>query len=177
MIQLIPVIHPTELNTDFRQIYEETFPPDERREWNKLTELIGNDHFSLNEIYHQEKFAGFISIWNLGEFSFIEHFAIRDTERGKGIGTRIIRQIIAQISTPVILEVEEPHTLSARKRIGFYERLNFWVSDGDYCQPPYAIDKNKVKMLLMSYPNRIQPENFAGIKNRIHDVVYQYHEK
>jgi len=176
MTQLIPVTNSTKLNTEFRQIYEEAFPSDERREWNQLIELIRNTHYSLNEIYHQKKFIGFISIWNLQEFCFIEHFAIRETERGKGIGTRILKQILTQISTPVILEVEEPFTEAALKRIDFYKRLNFRISEEEYYQPPYSIEKNKVKMLLMSFPKRIQPEGFAEIMVRIHTMVYQYYE-
>lgn len=174
MIQLHPVINPDKLNSDFKQIYKASFPEDERREWTQLLELLGNAQFSLNEIYDQQKFLGFISIWNLNEFRFIEHFAIRDEEQKKGYGTQTIEQVLSMSSKPVILEVEEPFTNTARKRISFYERLNFSVNAGSYFQPPYSIKKNSVKMILMSYPTIIYPEYSERIKARIHDRVYGY---
>lgn len=175
MIELIPVTNSSELSTEFKQIYEEAFPQDERREWQQLIELLKIPQFCLNEIFHQQKFIGFYSIWNLSGFNFIEHFAIRDTERGKGFGSQAIHQILTRISTPLFLEVEESFTDAARKRIKFYEKLNFTLSDGVYYQPPYSIGKNKVKMLLMSYPESIIPDDFAAIQSGIHEVVYQTH--
>ena len=174
MIQLHPVINPDKLNFDLKQIYEGLFPEDERREWTQLTELLHNTQFSLNEIYDQHNFLGFISVWNLTEFSFIEHFAIRPTKQGKGYGTEALNQVLSMNSKPVILEVEEPFTETARKRILFYERLNFTVNDNSYFQPPYSIEKNSVKMLLMSYPKKIEPEYFGIIKAHIHSKVYGY---
>jgi ribosomal protein S18 acetylase RimI-like enzyme len=174
MIQLHPVINPDKLNFDLKQIYEASFPEDERREWKQLLELLNNTQFCLYEIYDQQKILGFISIWNLTEFSFIEHFAIQDAEQGKGYGTQVIEHVLSMNSKPIILEVEEPITENARKRIAFYERLNFAVNDFNYFQPAYSPEKRSIKMLLMSYPSNIYPEIFEGIKDRIHHEVYGY---
>ena len=84
MIQLLSVINPGRLNCEFRQIYESSFPEDERRDWVQLLDLLDNKHFKLYEIYHQARFLGFITVWDLEEFSFIEHFAIQANEQGKG---------------------------------------------------------------------------------------------
>jgi len=176
MIQLVPISNLKELNADFRQIYEEAFPPDERRNWHQLAELLTNPIFSLNGIYQEQQLIGILLIWNLDDFSFIEHFAIRDSMRGNGFGSQVIQQLIMQISNPVILEVEEPFTSDALKRITFYKRLNFSLFDGEYYQPPYSDEKNKVKMLLMSYPEKIEPEVFPWIKKRIYQTVYQLNE-
>jgi ribosomal protein S18 acetylase RimI-like enzyme len=177
MIQLHPVTNLDKLNFDLKQIYETSFPADERREWTQLLELLNYTQFSLNEIYDQQKFLGFISIWNLTEFSFIEHFAIRVDEQGKGYGTQAIKQVLSMNSKPVILEVEEPFTENARKRIAFYERLNFTVNNFSYFQPAYSAEKNCIRMLLLSHPTRIYPEDFERIKDRILDRVYGYKTK
>ncbi len=172
MIQLLPGTNPQKLNSDFKQIYETSFPDDERRDWNPFLELLNNKQFSLNEIYDQQKFIGFISIWDLTEFSFIEHFAIRAAEQGKGYGTQTIEHLLSINSKPIILEVEEPLTETARKRIAFYERLNFRVNTFCYFQPPYSIEKASIKMLLLSYPTKISPEDFERIKDQIYHCVY-----
>jgi ribosomal protein S18 acetylase RimI-like enzyme len=173
MIQLHPATNPDKLNLQLKQIYESSFPEDERREWKQLLELLNNAQFCFYEIYDQQKILGFISIWNLTEFSFIEHFAIQDTDQGKGYGTQTIKKVLSMNSKPVILEAEEPFTENARKRIAFYERLNFSVNNFSYFQPAYSTEKNSIKMLLMSYPTIIYPEDFKRIKDRIHDQVYE----
>ncbi len=174
MIQLVSVTNPDKLNFEFKQIYESSFPEDERREWSQLLDLLHNKQFNLYEIYIQEKFIGFISVWDLMEFSFIEHFAITDTEQGKGYGTQALNRVLLMSSRPVILEVEEPFTEKARKRISFYERLNFSLNTGSYFQPPYSIGKSSVKMQLMSYPKKMETSDFEKIKAHIHDSVYGY---
>lgn len=173
VIQLVCVSESSELTNGFRTIYEDAFPPDERREWKQINDLLGNRDFSLMGIYHHQTLIGIVSIWDLPEFRFLEHFAICDSERGKGFGTKVIQQIVAQGSTPVILEVEIPNTETALNRIKFYERLNFTVCEDEYFQPPYSIDKSEVKMLLMSYPEPILKDNFQLIKNKIHASVYK----
>jgi ribosomal protein S18 acetylase RimI-like enzyme len=173
---LISISDSTELTCEFRAIYEEAFPPDERREWPQMLELLNNQHFSLEGIYHQQKIIGMLSVWNLAGFRFLEHFAIRESERKKGYGTLVVNQLLAGNSTPLILEVEEPITETAQKRIQFYERFNFSVCKREYFQPPYSIDKNKVKMLLMSYPDKINDDSFPQIKASIYQLVYGFND-
>ena len=177
MIQLHPVKNSDRLNSDFKEIYETSFPDDERREWTQLLEILDNKQFILNEIYDQQKYLGFISIWNLTEFNFIEHFAIRNTEQGKGYGTQTMEHVLSTNSKPIVLEIEEPLTETARKRMEFYERLNFTVNDFSYFQPPYSIGKSSVKLLLMSYPAKIKPEDFERIKDQIYHWVYGHNNE
>lgn len=161
------------MNSDLQQIYEESFPANERREWNQLIDLLKNDLFTFNGIYHQQQLIGLITFWDLNGFCFIEHFAIRNTEQGKGYGTQVIK-LLEQNDNILILEVEEPFTEIAKKRISFYARLNFSVNEASYFQPAYSIEKNSVKLLLMSYPQKINFPDFENIKIQIHDQVYGF---
>ena len=174
MIQLIWVTNPEKLNVDFKHTYESSFPTNEQRELNQLLDLLGSIEFKLYEIYFQENFIGFISVWDLTEFSFIEHFAICTKHQGKGYGTQVLNQVLSMNSRPVVLEVEQPSTETARKRISFYEQFSFSVNAGNYFQPPYSSEKGSVKMLLMSYPTKIRTSDFERIKAEIHNRVYGY---
>ncbi|MDO9614863.1 MAG: hypothetical protein Q7J86_10115 [Bacteroidota bacterium] len=69
--------------------------------------------------------------------------------------------------------MEDQISNDARRRIAFYESVGFSVCDGFYYQPPYSPDKNKVKMLLMSFPEKILPPEFEAIKMQIYREVYQ----
>ncbi len=172
MIQLVSVTQSSVLNYGFKAIYEEAFPLDERRDWTQMIELLNHEAFCFMGIYLHEEIIGFISFWNLTEFTFIEHFAIKKIERGKGFGSQIFHQVLNHVRMPVVLEVEEPLSSDAKKRIEFYERMKFSVFEGSYYQPPYSIEKKSVKMLLMSYPNRISKADFVTIKSSIYASVY-----
>ncbi len=117
MIQLIPVSNSMGLNDDLKRIYINSFPPDERRDWQEMKELLHHSNFSL-----------------------------------------------------------EPANDAALRRIAFYERLGFSVCEGIYCQPPYSADKNEVKMLLMSFPERILTLELTEIKTQIYREVYQQND-
>jgi hypothetical protein len=173
-IRLIRLTDSSELTHKFRIIYEEAFPPDEQREWLQIIDLLSNPSFNFFGIFDRERIIGLLSVWNLDEFHFVEHFAIQDTDRGQGFGNQVIQLLQCRISTPLILEVEEPLTEMAQKRVAFYKRLNFHLCDLEYYQPPYSISKIRVKMLLMSFPEKLFQDSLLQVKARIYDSVYQF---
>lgn len=172
MIHQIPLLNSLEIDDDLKQIYFDSFPPEERRDWPQLIELLNNPLYNLLQIYSLNQFVGFISIWKLSGFYFIEHFAIRESERKKGHGIEVIRQLIQQKLVPVVIEVEEPFSDEACRRIRFYESLNFKINQNTYFQPPYSIGKKAVKMHLMSYPDEIQQKDFENTKTQIYQWIY-----
>lgn len=176
MINIIPVSSPIALTDELCQIYSQSFPADERREWTEIPELLCSPHFRLSQVCKNQEIIGLIAVWNFSDFTFIEHFAIRESARGQGIGSVVLKMVLADNQKPIILEAEEPFTDEARRRIVFYERLGFSVCEGIYFQPPYAAGKNKVKMLLMSFPSKTIPLEFDEIKNRLYRDVYKYNE-
>lgn len=162
-----------ELSHDLKNIYIDSFHPDERREWDEMPTLLSHPQFRLNQVIYEQKLIGFITTWNLLNFTFIEHFAIDESVQGKGLGTQIIKQVMEENSTMLVLEVEEPTDELTRRRISFYKRLGFSVCEGTYYQPPYSPDKCKVKMLLMSDVEKITPLEFDQIKTQLYQEVYQ----
>ncbi|MFA5330215.1 MAG: GNAT family N-acetyltransferase [Prolixibacteraceae bacterium] len=174
MIQLHPIKRLQDLNPDFRQIYEDSFPEDERREWDQFADLFQKTEFAIFEIYDPTQFLGFIAVWNLHKFSFIEHFAIRSNLRNKGFGSNAMKKFLTENFHPVILETEDLQTEEAQKRISFYERLNFCAFNENYYQPAYSKEKKKVKMILMRYPKIKNPTDFETFKSEIHRTVYSH---
>ena len=174
MIQLITASDSIGLDDDLKQIYIHSFPPDERREWHELKELLHHPNFSLNKMLYGGELIGLISLWNFSEFVFIEHFALREPMRGKGIGSQVLKLVIEETSTKVVVEVEEPTNEMARRRIAFYERLGFLVCEGIYYQPSYTPEKSQVRMLLLSFPERILTSELDEIKTQLYREVYKY---
>ena len=174
MINFILGSNLQELNDPVKQIYIDSFPADERREWPELNQVLHNSIFSLTPIMKQQKIIGLISTWNLHDLLFIEHFAIEKTFQGKGLGSQVLTRIIHAKSVRVVVEVEPPTNELSQRRITFYERLGFSTCEITYWQPPYSPDKIKVKMLLMSFPDKVQPLEFMKIKTQLYTNVYQW---
>ena len=173
MIHITPVSNSLELNEELQLIYIDSFPPDERREWEDLKELLHHSGFTLNKIFNNTDLIGLICLWNLQDWLYIEHFAIIEPMQNQGFGTLILNQLIEKKATKIVLEVEEPTTLSAQRRIAFYNRLGFRICEDIYYQPPYSPNKNKVKMLLMSFPEELNSIDFEKTKAQIYQVIYQ----
>ena len=174
MIQLEVLTEITDCYNSFvKELYESTFPADERRNWDDLLTLCrSNPAHTFNLILKGEKPAGFLISWQLEDFVFMEHFAVDHHLRGRGIGKEVIRLWLSRQDSPVLLEVEPPVHADQKRRIVFYEQLGFRLHDVEYWQPPYSPDKHVLPMKLMSYGNLDVESRFAEIKRVLQSVVY-----
>lgn len=172
-INLLPVNDQTEFQPGFKALYEQAFPADERRDWEQLTGMISTDRLTIFQIFCDHQFIGFINLWNLPGFIFIEHVAILPEMRSKGFGREVLERIQERAEKPVILEVEEPISSEATKRIQFYTSLNFRTNPGTYYQPPYHESKKAVKMIILSFPELLNERAFNQAKNQLYHYVYQ----
>ncbi|VVC03697.1 Acetyltransferase (GNAT) domain protein [Candidatus Bilamarchaeum dharawalense] len=151
-----------------KKIYETSFPPEEKRD---LTEkLFTNPNYSLLAVL-EEDIIGFLSVWDLGNFVFIEHFAVVKELRDQGIGTKMLVQYLSDHNN-VILEVEMPQTEDQYLRIKFYEKIGFKLCVYPYVQPSYGPGKPPVSLFLMSYPRTLGSDDFAAIKEKLYKTVY-----
>ncbi|HLC64567.1 MAG TPA: GNAT family N-acetyltransferase [Candidatus Nanoarchaeia archaeon] len=160
---------------EFREawkIYESSFPSDEKRTLELQKELIKNKQYNFFIVIKDRVLVAIITDWNFEYFLFVDHFAIKEEFRGKGIGTGLLREYLSKNKQKIVLEVERPETEIATKRIKFYEKIGFKLNTFDYIQPPYGKDKNPVPMLLMTYPEKINKSEFSSIREKLHITVY-----
>ncbi|MDE5811608.1 MAG: GNAT family N-acetyltransferase [Muribaculaceae bacterium] len=158
---------------DCRQIldlYERAFPADERRPIGEFCDLVATDTVSLRAIFVDNLFAGFITMWHFGKFSYIEHFALDPEQRGRGIGSRVLGMLSGLLARPVVLEAEPP-SLSplAARRIEFYHRNGFDIISTDYVQPPYGPGLNPVNLYLLA----TEPLNADEVASELKKQVYK----
>lgn len=159
----------------FKELYETSFPAEERREWGKIVRFAeeASHPLSFYEILWKGKAAGFLTAWDLPDgWMYVEHFVVAEPLRGKGIGEQAIRLFCASHSK-VVLEVELPSMgKTAQRRIAFYERCGFAPhEDFEYIQPSYGEGLPEVEMMLMTYG-----ENRAGlyeIASLLKRIVYE----
>lgn len=154
------------------QLYEQAFPAHERRPWNEQLHLIKTGRLYADSITLNEDFAGFIFYWQLTDFVFIEHFAIAENVRGKGMGSKIVQQFKDRFDT-IVLETE-PLGISAdaSRRITFYEKAGFVLFDEAYMQPPYVQGGSWFPMRLLYHKPDNRNISFDQVKREIYAEVY-----
>jgi len=154
------------------RLYESAFPPDERRDLEKQKALFARRGYRLFAAVDGSEMVGLLSLWEFGDFVFMEHLAVREELRGKGVGAAILREYLKGGKGKILLEVEPPRTAVQKKRVAFYQKLGFVLNQYPYIQPPYGPEKKPVPMLIMSHPDEIGEAEFTEARRKIHTVVY-----
>jgi len=156
----------------FFSLLESDFCLDERK--TKINELKAFDdsNFSPNFIYDNQTLVGYICFWEFEKFLYIEHFAILNSMRGTGQGSKFLKEFSEKFNKPIILEVELPENEVAIKRIKFYERLGYHLNNFPYTQPAYQPESKPVEMFVMSYGTTLSKSDFSAFTKTIKKIVY-----
>jgi len=154
-------------------LYESAFPEKERRDWEKLLDMIENTpDMSLQLIEADTQVIGFLVLWSLEDWSFLEYFAIDPEHRGKNYGAQVMQHLMDLNHTKLILEVEPPKTDDAARRIHFYERSGLHCLPFNYLQPFYSNPEQSYPMLLMSNAVKKEEAYFTEVISLIKRHVY-----
>ncbi|PKF72378.1 GNAT family N-acetyltransferase [Chryseobacterium sp. PMSZPI] len=149
--------------------YTGTFPIDEQRDKEQFLDLFSNPKVKMMSVEHEAEAIGYLILWELSSFVFVEHFEVFETFRSKKLGSHIVGHLLENYPS-VILEIE-PADLSedAQRRYSFYQRNNFSLIDTTYIQPSYGEGKQSLNLWLLA---NYSPENVEELKNEICDIVY-----
>ena len=122
--------------SQIKELYEESFPKNERFPFNYLISQSKKENINFDIIYEEEKLIGISYIIVEGDFAFILYFAVNNKYRGNGYGTKIIKYRKEKYNKyTILLEIEEIVTNSVNyeqrlKRKSFYERNGFYTIKG-----------------------------------------------
>lgn len=152
-------------------IFEEAFTSEFRRSREGQAALLKNPKYHLH-IYGQQEDspAGFMGCWHFDDFIFVEHFAVDKNLRGKGMGAKMMKDLLSE-GKLVILEVEEPDTEINRRRIGFYERAGLMFHDFPYFQPSFIRGEKPVPLKIMA-SRLLSAEEFCKYREKLFEEVY-----
>lgn len=161
--------------SSFEERYLNDFPEVERREIPVVIELLQNTDspFTLEAILLKGEFVGFISYWLLPEFIYLEHFAIHPHIRSHGVGRQVLQLIQKRYpEEKMLLEAEPPIEEIPMRRIRFYQRMGFELSDIPYIQPPYRKggDTCPLKIMTLRFGREVMIEDLDTIRKHAYRV-------
>lgn len=150
--------------------YEKTFPEDERRNKEEFLSLAENPNVFIFNINNDDETVGYLVLWELDEFYFLEHFEVFEEYRNKKFGEKILT-LLKEKFGKIALEIDPDfHSEISKRRLHFYERNGFEVIDKNYIQPSYGEEKPSLNLFLMA---NFKPENLANIVSDIYKKVYE----
>lgn len=161
---------------EFYEILEEAFPPEERRGFDNQYKLLDDEMYNILGLYYDNSLVAFITYWDMTDFIYVEHFAVKNSFRNKKIGSKMLEYFLKSFNEKVILEVEVPEDEITRKRVNFYKRHNFQLNEFYYLQPPYEEGKDSLELKIMSYPKLLTDKEFNNFKEKVYRKVYKVKE-
>lgn len=159
-------------SSDMPQIYsqmEKSFIRDEIRDYADALSVFENKKYTVYHLRENGVNVGFMCLWRLSGFSFLEHFVVYESFRGKGYGAQALD--LLKNSCPIlVLECEPPETPMQQRRMDFYKRHGMIVNEQDYWQPSYRPNGEKCYLKLMS--SAMLP-SFHDTVKELYKEVYQ----
>lgn len=163
-----------------KDIYFSSFPETERRPWQSVLALSAEGVVDAYVVEDENDAVGLVTVWHFplgmercesapasasgagcqvsssrtrAEWIYIEHLALSDRCRGRGLGSLVVRELINLYRLPVVLEAEpDGSTPEAGARLRFYRRLEFEIHDGyRYVQPPYSEGLPALELWLLTH--------------------------
>ena len=155
-------------------LLEEAFPVTELRVKEEQRSLLGEACYRLYGVRKDGGFAAVFGVWEIDDFLYIEHFAVKKEYRNGGYGGSWLDALLEEKGKSMVLEVEVPEDDLTRRRIGFYQRHGLVYNDYPYLQPPLRKGNALLPLRLMTKPAAIDEMTYERYKKRIYAVVYKY---
>ena len=151
-------------------LYQDSFPLHEQRLPADWPAALADDAFHCLSVMQDGAFAGLLCAWSLGDWCYIEHFAILPALRGHRLGAQTLEAFCA-LHPQVVLEIDPPVDDISIRRRGFYERCGFKQNPYAHLHPAYRPGYAPHALVVMSYPREISDAQYAAFIRALHRCV------
>lgn len=162
---------------DVYKIMKQSFPLEEIRSYEGQRALLDREDYFIKTYIHNGDMAGFCAYYELNDFLYIEHLACSPEVRGLGIGTKLVQEVLDEAGERVvILEVEPPVDEMTKRRVAFYEKLDFYLNPYYHFQPPLNKDTDGVELKIMSSARSLTAEEQEAYRRVLNTYIYHVQE-
>ncbi|WP_392565368.1 GNAT family N-acetyltransferase [Utexia brackfieldae] len=173
MLTITRLTHQDTLALDqINHLYDSAFPLHEQRSNQGRQTIILCEDYYLYRFTEQGKFIGFIGSWQMGNFFYVEHFAISAELRGQGYGQQALK-LFSQQAKQIILEIDPVIDVVSQKRLHFYQHCGFKHNPYQHFHPSYHPEYKPHQLEILSLPNLIDQRTYQQFKARLYDRVMQ----
>lgn len=161
---------------EFEQLYTlmtDSFPPSEIRNFKRQQMLLDKPDYNVYVLRENGEILAFFAEWTSTKYRFLEHLAVNEKHRSRGLGSKTLQAYTDMSSKPVVLEVEPPEDEIQRRRVKFYERNGFHLSSYSYIQPVINVGYDTVPLVMMTYPKPLDNSTLEEIKDWLDQTVYK----
>ena len=154
-----------------KQLYVEAFPKVERIPFDALLLLQERADIKFLGFYDENgQFKGLTYTYHHDDLSWLFYFAVMPSERGKGIGTKILQRLLEKYKDERLMidieDVDQPadNSLQRKKRYEFYKRMGF---------VDYGLRKKwpGITYNIMSCGGRVTSDEYDKIVNEFWDLL------
>ncbi|RBQ33698.1 GNAT family N-acetyltransferase [Rahnella aquatilis] len=158
-------------NRYFNQVYSDSFPDYEQRTLKGRTRILHEaDTFCAWILNHEGENVGILGGWHIGEWFYIEHFAVDKSLRGRGIGRLAMDHINAKFKQ-VILEIDIPQDCISFKRLAFYKGRGYVSNDITHVHPSYKVAYKPHSLKVLSFPRSLTAQEYDTFEYQLREVV------
>ena len=168
------------MDTAWWEIYRDSFPIVEQDTREQLLRALRTNMARIGA-YQPQDITQAISVFypmSMPDFSFIflNYIAVSNQKRGQGLGSRLFNQLVSQLESIVVWEIEDPGAAAdfteqklREQRLRFYLREGAQLLNCQFIQPP--IDGlNYVPMRLM-YRMKENSINIHLFEKKVVDAI------
>ena len=131
------------------KIYQMNFPKGERRRIIDQTRTLDDKRYYCMAILKKDLVCGILFYWMLEDFCFVEHLAIDDQVKGRGLGSSILENL-KDLPGRLVLEIDPPTDPIAIRRKAFYERAGFVLNPHEHLNLPLRIGYEALPLRVMT---------------------------
>lgn len=111
-------------------LYRAAFPRQERKPFSVIVKMARTGRVDLWTIREAGRFAGFAATVNGSELVLLDYFAVRKAMRGRGLGSAVLKKLMAQYrDRGFFVEIESTFE-EAENRTQRWKRKEFYVNCG-----------------------------------------------
>ena len=151
-------------------LYQDAFPLIERRDLKEHLRVLSQNNYHFSVMLENDKFIGIMLYFESESFIYLEHFAVLPSLRKQGYGSKAL-ELLKQNGKTVILEIEFPCDEITNKRLAFYEKNGFNLTEHYHIQPKYRVDDVDLPLKILSYPTKISDIEYLTFKEFLDNNV------